>query len=879
MHRWLLFILLSCFLCVGFLETACTGPCVSRGNHCRSKLDCQQHAACRCGRCENNKPCLPLVRPQCSPKMMCSKDQSCQCGVCVNREPTTEPNNAEKIFDASESTPEHRERPKEASPSADIQEEKPQPKGPTGPVFLGAVYLGEPSTIARISVQLKHPQNNVSQHVPLQRTGTKNVRWVARPNNIAVGSYDQATFQAFDKENNVIATNVVAGIQVTSNNIPAVLSVLRRPPPSTTHNNRAPQIVGLVFNATNYLRGEVIPLHVQATDHPDDKLQYRWYHRNSTTNTFTYPTNSHTQWYPPPQTQANVSRVAVEVSDERQGLAGLLLVMPSKDLAPELFDFRVLPHIDSFQASRTHLEPGGSTDLTVNAISSTSDLKYTWNYNKQDCPGQQERSGPSIRWRSNHKLGDTTSCVIQVEVSDQENGQQSSLTLVSAQPEWMQRTFGLIANRITKIEVDAQGNLYALGFFRGRLTFLSQTIQSTNPEQDLFLAKLDKEGNLLWVRHWGGAGVEKAHSMAISPKGNVYIAGWFEDAFVFGSQTLQSKGQEDIFVLSFNSEGTPQTAWRAGGPENDRANAIVLDDQEQIYIGGSFNKGARFQSQAMESPIVPTHRTLEDLFVAKIDRLTDQGRWLWVKDVGATISLLQERVTHLTQDSQGNLHVTGIVGGGATFGSFTFPPKIYQGVFVASLSSQGKWHHVQSIEGTQTVEPTGLTIDPQDNLYLAGRFAGSVVIGTLTATSQSSTQDMFVAKLDTQQSWVWSVVHKDKEAIQCQSLAYGPDNYLYLVGDARAGASIWTETIARPEQDRVGFVASYTTTGQRRWIQSMRSMELNGIHIASLAFDPSGFLFFGGSFTRQLEFRKQILTPVSPFYTLTSFLIRASKTP
>lgn len=60
--------------------------------------------------------------------------------------------------------------------------------------------------------------------------------------------------------------------------------------------------------------------------------------------------------------------------------------------------------------------------------------------------------------------------------------------------------------RIFAHTVDPQGNFYYLGNFKGELVIKGQVKAVGNGGQDMFLAKTDNDGNLLWVKAYGDAG-------------------------------------------------------------------------------------------------------------------------------------------------------------------------------------------------------------------------------------------------------------------------------------------------------------------------------------------------------------------------------------
>ena len=80
------------------------------------------------------------------------------------------------------------------------------------------------------------------------------------------------------------------------------------------------------------------------------------------------------------------------------------------------------------------------------------------------------------------------------------------------------------------IAVDANGNVYVTGIFWGPTDFDpgAGTINLTSRgKSDIFIQKLDANGNLLWVKQMGGTGFDGANSITTDASGNIYTTGYF----------------------------------------------------------------------------------------------------------------------------------------------------------------------------------------------------------------------------------------------------------------------------------------------------------------------------------------------------------------
>jgi hypothetical protein len=135
---------------------------------------------------------------------------------------------------------------------------------------------------------------------------------------------------------------------------------------------------------------------------------------------------------------------------------------------------------------------------------------------------------------------------------------------------WAQLLGGQGQTYTTKVVVNPAGDICLGGSFSGTMAIGSTTLVSAGG-RDLFVAKFDSAGALLWVRQAGGAGDDTAESgVAMDAAGNVWISGAYgSNPIAFGGTSLANAGAWDAFVAKYNSAGTLQWARRAGGAGMD----------------------------------------------------------------------------------------------------------------------------------------------------------------------------------------------------------------------------------------------------------------------------------------------------------------------
>jgi len=79
---------------------------------------------------------------------------------------------------------------------------------------------------------------------------------------------------------------------------------------------------------------------------------------------------------------------------------------------------------------------------------------------------------------------------------------------------------------------------------------------------DIFVQKLDASGNFLWAKAFGGSASDFGRSIAVDASGNVYTTGNFRGTVDFdsgvGTANLSAVGSRDIFIQKLDASGNFQ---------------------------------------------------------------------------------------------------------------------------------------------------------------------------------------------------------------------------------------------------------------------------------------------------------------------------------
>ncbi len=123
-----------------------------------------------------------------------------------------------------------------------------------------------------------------------------------------------------------------------------------------------------------------------------------------------------------------------------------------------------------------------------------------------------------------------------------------------------------------KIETDSIENFYTLG----------QT-KNTQNNGKVLLVKYSQNGSFLWKKELDiGSKSVYASNLLVDSNNNIYITG-----YTYGALPDEiHKGDTDLFIAKYNSNGTRQWIWQDGTNKADTVKAASIDSSNKIYLGG-----------------------------------------------------------------------------------------------------------------------------------------------------------------------------------------------------------------------------------------------------------------------------------------------------
>jgi len=137
---------------------------------------------------------------------------------------------------------------------------------------------------------------------------------------------------------------------------------------------------------------------------------------------------------------------------------------------------------------------------------------------------------------------------------------------------------------------DIKGNIFITGYFEGANLFLGNTTNyiASPYSYNIFITKYDSSGNMRWTQYAGGNYGNGSTGISADALGNVYVTGYYSDSLAFGNSNITGMGYQNIFTAKYDTSGALLWAKSAGGRVIDQANGIITDLDGNSYITGYF---------------------------------------------------------------------------------------------------------------------------------------------------------------------------------------------------------------------------------------------------------------------------------------------------
>ena len=303
-----------------------------------------------------------------------------------------------------------------------------------------------------------------------------------------------------------------------------------------------------------------------------------------------------------------------------------------------------------------------------------------------------------------------------------------------------------------------------------------------------------------WTRQIGTAGIDVAYGVTTDSEGNVFVTGYTED-----NLGGKSAGNDDLFLLKYDTEGTLIWKTQVGSSSYEFARDLATDAEGNIYMTG-------YTLGDLEGKNAGSY----DLFIIKFD---PSGKKLWTQQVGTNKT---EHAYGIATDSKGNIYTTGF-----TNGNLEGTNAGLSDLFVLKYAPDGKLLWTRQFGTEQFEYARGIATDADDNVFIAGYTNGGL------DGANSGNEDLFVIKYNAEGERLWTTQLGTATSDVAYGVATDVNGDAYIAGYTEGGLG-----------GNELFVMKFSKDGNQLWTQRLGSTKTN--YARGVATDADGNVYATG---------------------------------
>ncbi|WP_070137930.1 T9SS type A sorting domain-containing protein [Crocinitomix algicola] len=303
---------------------------------------------------------------------------------------------------------------------------------------------------------------------------------------------------------------------------------------------------------------------------------------------------------------------------------------------------------------------------------------------------------------------------------------------------------------------DVFENVLVTGYFTDSIDFSTgeeEEMHYSNGNRDVFIQKLNAEGELIWAKTIGGSGSDYPLCIVTDASANIYIGGGFRESMDFdpGDEEVirTSEAYTDAFLLKLDGNGNFQWVKTFGGSVNDQFLNLVISEDDDLFVSGNFESTVDFDDGDAE--IILSSVGSSDIFFGKMNL---DGDIFWAKSFGSEGLDMNDG---LTIDDASNVILSGRfkedMDVDPSEDELILETPGYTGGFVNKYSSDGEILWAKAFgDPYNFIGNHGVLCDEDNFIYTAGYFYGTGDFnpgaGTFNLTAVGEEYNLYFLKLD-----------------------------------------------------------------------------------------------------------------------------------
>jgi Secretion system C-terminal sorting domain len=394
-------------------------------------------------------------------------------------------------------------------------------------------------------------------------------------------------------------------------------------------------------------------------------------------------------------------------------------------------------------------------------------IKYGWHKTiSSDTIGSSEANGICSQGQSTYGIGTVKKNIFMAVnysknlfFKTNNNSNDIFITKQTNEVNWTRVIGGSDDETGNDISSDLLGNLYCIGTFKGTVDFdpgNGISMQTAIGASDIFVLKLDTLGDLIWVKTFGGLGVETPNKVRVNKNGEIIIAGSFAGIVDFDPSisvlNYTSNGDKDMFVMSLSNIGTLNWAKQIGGTGNDEIQSLSLKNN-LVYCSGYFEGNVDFDAGI---------GTFSDTALGGIDAfalvMDSAGNFVHQFSISGTSD---ESASGITVDSLNNIIVVGnfknTIDVNPGVGILNLISLGGNDMFVAKYNNMGVLNFGFAVSNVSEITAKDVLINAGNKIVVCGSYQGYTDFNPGSSVNYLNKTGGFTASYTSAGIYDWSV--------------------------------------------------------------------------------------------------------------------------
>jgi hypothetical protein len=306
---------------------------------------------------------------------------------------------------------------------------------------------------------------------------------------------------------------------------------------------------------------------------------------------------------------------------------------------------------------------------------------------------------------------------------------------------WAKSAYKAAGNSIA---VDLNNNVFVSGSYYATNFLVLDSITINNQGlNDIFLAKYDESGNLIWGKSIGGASSDWDKAVTTDMSGNVFLTGYTQSSTISIDTTSLTMTCR-TFIAKFKPNGDLIWAINAADSGLIDGESIATDMNGNLILVGCFHSASvNFSSITLTNYVTNPSIANDygsDILIVKYD---SYGNVLWAKSAGA---INHDIAKSVFIDGSDHIYVTGDFSYQLIFGPFSLTEISWENLFILKLDASGNslW-----LKSALKANAPAICVDNDNNAFIIGSYDQNANFDSITLIANPSYHtNIFLTKLD-----------------------------------------------------------------------------------------------------------------------------------